>query len=376
MKIVHLANEVHNVGNGIVNMMVDLACTQAQAGHDVTVATSGGEFETLLERHGVRHVRLLQSRSIAKLPSMIAGFNRLLAQCDPDVVHAHMMTGALLARFCTLRRRYALITTVHNEFQRSASLMRYGDRVVAVSRAVAESMAKRGVPRERLTVVRNGTIGTPRFAGLPSASAVSPELAHPAIVTVAGMYRRKGIQDLLRAFARLTGRFPDAMLYLVGDGPDRAEMEALAQELGVAARTRFTGFVANPRAHLAESDVFVLASHREPGGLVLCEAREAGCAIVATHVDGNPEMLDDGEAGLLVPPANPEALANAIELLLTDRAARAALVARARHGIGSFHVRYVCDAYLAIYEQALETMRPGRVRARPAADVAADGAGR
>ncbi|MGH8778779.1 glycosyltransferase family 4 protein [Paraburkholderia sp.] len=376
MKIVHLANEVNNAGNGIVNMMVDLACTQAQAGHDVTVATSGGAFEMLLARYGVCHMRLAQSRSVVKLPSMIAGFNRLLSQCDPDVVHAHMMTGALIARFGTLRRRYALITTVHNEFQRSASLMRFGDRVVAVSRAVADSMAKRGVPRERLAVVRNGTIGTPRFADLPLASAVSPQLAHPAIVTVAGMYRRKGIQDLLRAFARLTGRFPDAVLYLVGDGPDRAEMETLAQELGIAARTRFTGFVANPRAHLAECDVFVLASHREPGGLVLCEAREAGCAIVATRVDGNPEMLDDGEAGLLVPPANPEALADAIELLLTDRAARAALVARARHGIGTFHVRHVCEAYMAIYEQALETVRPGSVKARPATDVVADGVGR
>ena len=358
MKIVHLANHAQNVGNGIVNMMVDLACMQAKAGHEVTVASSGGGFEALLEQYGVRHVLLPQSRQPLRLPAMLAGFNRLLAQCDPDVVHAHMMTGALIARFGAVRRRYVLITTVHNEFQKSASLMRFGDRVVAVSKSVAASMALRGVPEERLSVVRNGTIGTPRFAGVPIPA--SPQLARPSIVTVAGMYERKGIQDLLRAFAQLCERIPSAALYLVGDGPDRAVMETLAQELGIAHRAHFTGFVANPRAYLAEADVFVLASHKEPGGLVLCEAREAGCAIVATRVDGNPEMLDDGDAGLLVPPAAPQALADAIELLLTDQVAHATLAARARHNLETFHVEHVCDAYLSIYEQTLDACRPHR----------------
>ena len=351
MKIVHLANHAQNVGNGIVNMMVDLACMQARAGHEVTVATSGGGFETLLAQHGVRHVHVPQSRAPWRLPAMLAGFNRLLRQCDPDVVHAHMMTGTLIARFGVLRRRYVLVTTVHNEFQKSASLMRFGDRIVAVSKAVAASMAARGVAQERLSVVRNGTIGTPRFT---SAEPAAAHLARPSIVTVAGMYERKGIQDLLRAFAQLYEQFPTAALYLVGDGPDREAMEALARELGIAGRAHFTRFVANPRAHLAEADVFVLASHKEPGGLVLCEAREAGCAIVATHVDGNPEMLDDGKAGLLVPPASPAALAGAISLLLTDAAARAELVAQARSGLETFHVRHVCEAYLSIYEQTIE----------------------
>ncbi len=278
-----------------------------------------------------------------------------------------MMTGALLARFGTPRRRYALITTVHNEFQKSASLMRVGDRVVAVSEAVAASMARRGVPDERLSVVRNGTIGTPRLALAPMPA--SPVLARPSIVTVAGMYERKGIQDLLRAFALLRERLPNAALYLVGEGPDRPAMEALAQQLGIAEHAHFTGFVANPRAHLAEADVFVLASHREPGGLVLCEAREAGCAIVATHVDGNPEMLDDGEAGLLVPPASPEALAAAIELLLTDQAAREMLIARARRNLDTFGVQHVCDAYLSIYERTLDAFQPRGRAVTPARRV-------
>lgn len=356
MKIVHLANHVRNTGNGIVNMMIDLACLQADAGHEVTVASSGGGFEELLARHGVRHVVLRQAREPWRIPAMLAGFNRLIARIGPDVVHAHMMTGALLARFGSVRREYILVTTVHNEFQKSAWLMRFGDCVVAVSEAVGASMCRRGVPRQRIHVIRNGTIGTPRFAGVPMPA--SPALAHPNIVTVAGMSQRKGIQDLLRAFAQLGTRMPGVSLYLVGEGPDRQAMEALAEELGVAGQTHFTGFIANPRAYLAEADVFVLASHKEPGGLVLSEAREAGCAIVATRVDGNPEMLDGGEAGLLVPPAAPGALAAALEVLMKDEDARRTLARRARHNIASFSAAHVCEAYLSLYERTLEALGP------------------
>ncbi|WP_114814631.1 glycosyltransferase family 4 protein [Paraburkholderia kururiensis] len=403
MKIVHLANHAQNVGNGIVNMMVDLACVQARAGHEVTVATSGGGFEPLFARYGVRHVELRQSKTPWRVPAMLAGMRRLVAQTQPDVVHAHMMTGALMARLCTTRRRFALVTTVHNEFQKSATVMGVGDCVVAVSDAVAASMAARGIPAAKLAVVRNGTIGTPRFAadvatadsadagatadsGTAAQSAAPvlpagplPGVVRPSIVTVAGMYERKGIADLLRAFAMLCGqthRPVQPALYLVGDGPDRARMEALAATLGVADRAHFTGFMANPRAWLAQADVFVLASHREPGGLVLSEAREAGCAIVATNVDGNPEMLDRGEAGRLVPASDPEALAAAIGGLIDDAAARQALAARAREHLDVFSVTRVCADYLALYERTLEARRAGRARGAGTRAAASDAAAR
>lgn len=361
MKIIHLANHAQSIGNGIVNVMIDLACMQACAGHDVTVASAGGGFESLLARHGVRHVLLSQSPRPSRLPGMVAGFRRLVAQYDPDVVHAHMMTGALIARLSALRRRYVLITTVHNEFQRTATLMRVGDHVVAVSDAVALAMARRGIPQARLSVVRNGTIGTPRLAGIPVPAA--PRLAHPCVVTVSGMYERKGIGDLLHAFALLRKSVPDAVLYLVGDGPDRPALEALAQQLGVAGHAHFEGFVADPRAYLAQADVFALASHYEAAGLVLCEARETGRAIVATRVGGIPEMLDGGEAGLLVPPRDPVTLSETLGLLLTDRAAHAALAARATQNLDTFGVQRVSDGYLSIYERTLASCQPRRFAA-------------
>ncbi|MBC8636961.1 glycosyltransferase family 4 protein [Caballeronia sp. EK] len=359
MRIVHLANHAQTIGNGTVNMMVDLACMQARMGQDVVVASSGGGFEPLLRRHGITHVPLQQSRQPWRVPSMIAGFNRLIDRFDPEIVHAHMMTGALISRFGSMRRRFALVTTVHHELQKSASLVRAGDRMVAVSRAVAMDLQARGIDSARMSIVLNGAVGAPRLVCRPAAKPV--RLKHPNIVCVAGMYRRKGIADLLQAFALVREQsaserefMSEPHLYLVGDGPERASMEALAAELGIAEVAHFTGFVADARPYLASADIFALLSREDPGPLVIAEAREAGCAIVATRVGGIPEMLDDGAAGLLVTAGDIEQAAAKLRWLLLDRQARGQLAARARQNLQPLSVERVCGEYMAVYQQTLK----------------------
>lgn len=358
MRIVHLANHAQTIGNGTVNMMVDLACVQARMGQEVVVASSGGGFEPLLRRHGITHIPLQQSRQPWRVPSMIAGFNRLIDRFDPDIVHAHMMTGALISRFGSMRRRFALVTTVHHELQKSASLVRAGDRMVAVSRAVAEDLEARGIGPERMSIVLNGAVGAPRHVLRPVARPV--RLRHPNIVCVAGMYRRKGIADLLHAFALVREQsaherefLPEPHLYLVGDGPDRDSMEALAAELGIADGVHFTGFVADARPYFASADVFALLSRQDPSPLVIAEAREAGCAIVAARVGGIPEMLDDGAAGVLVPVGDPVQAAAKLRWLLIDGQARGQFAARARQNLQRLSVERVSGEYMAIYQHTL-----------------------
>ncbi|AET89432.1 glycosyl transferase [Burkholderia sp. SFA1] len=367
MRIVHLANHAQMIGNGTVNMMVDLACAQARMGQDVLVASSGGSFEPLLRRHGITHIPLQQSRQPWRVPSMIAGFNRLIDRFDPDIVHAHMMTGALISRFGSMRRRFALVTTVHHELQKSASLVRAGDRMVAVSRAVAMDLEARGIGPERLAVVLNGAVNAPRLVCRPAAKPV--RLRHPNIVCVAGMYRRKGIADLLSAFTLVREQaanerdfLPEPHLYLVGEGPDRGSLEALADRLGIAAVTHFTGFVPDARPYFANADVFALLSHQDPSPLVIAEAREAGCAIVATRVGGIPEMLDDGAAGVLVPAGDIMQAAEKLHWLLLDRPARAQFAARARQNLQPLSVERVSAEYMAIYQQTLAERDSMRLR--------------
>jgi glycosyltransferase involved in cell wall biosynthesis len=244
---------------------------------------------------------------------------------------------------------------VHNEFQKSAVLMGLGDRAIAVSDSVAHSMASRGVTSAKLRVVRNGPLDSTRTA--QRAASIPVTLQHPAIISVAGMYVRKGIAPLLDAFARVLEHQPYAHLYLIGDGPDRSTFEARARELGIAENVHFVGFQPDPRSYLRAADVFVLASFAEPFALVLAEAREAGLAIVATSVGGTPEALDGGEAGTLVPPGDSKALADALCGLLEDKILLSRARARASRNIEWLSVKRMHRETLRVY-QDLVTHRP------------------
>ena len=354
LRVLHLLNTVRETGNGIINTAVDLAWGQAQLGHVVHMASGGGEFEARLEGWGITHHELDQRRGAITLLRAGARLRGLLDSLQPDVVHAHMMTGAVLAR--TVRRSRArggplLVGHVHNVYQRSARLMAVADVVLCCGTAVRATMRARGVPDARLRVVLNGTVGSPR---LPAAETVTPAaLQHPAIVTVAGMNARKGIDELLAAFERIAPTHTAAQLYLVGDGPERARFEQVARAGAAAARVHFPGFKRDPMPFLRAADVFVLASRRESFPIVIGEARAAGCAIVATDVDGVRESLDDGRAGLLVPARDPAALAAAIDRLLTDDALRARQAAAARVGLEHYRVQRMVAETLALYREFL-----------------------
>ena len=350
LRILHLLNTVRETGNGIINTAIDLAWGQARCGHAVHIASAGGEFETRLAAWGITHHALDQRRGPVTLVRAAGRLRGLLRELRPDVVHAHMMTGAVLARMVRRPRARGgplLVGHVHNVYQRSARLMALADVVLCCGTAVAETMRARGIPPARLRVVLNGTVGTPR---LPAAATVAPAaLSRPAIVTVAGMNTRKGIDELLQAFERVAARHAEAHLYLVGDGPERARFEVIARAGAAPSRVHFTGFLRDPMPHLRAADVFVLASRRESFPIVIGEARAAGCAIVATDVDGVRESLDGGRAGVLVPARDPVALADAIDRLLGDPTLRARQAAAAREGLEHYRVERMVGETVALY---------------------------
>jgi glycosyltransferase involved in cell wall biosynthesis len=346
-----------------MNVAVDLACLQAIGGHSVFFASAGGSYVDLITEHGVSHLNLDQQwRRPAMLIQALFRLRSIVEQTSPDIVHAHMMTGAMLAAATRFTSHFQLITTVHNEFQRSSILMGVGDRVIAVSTAVAEHLQRRWLPDRKIRVVRNGPLGSPRRRP-PADGTATATLARPAIVTLAGMYHRKGIGELIAAFSQVGEDLANASLYLIGDGPDRAEFEARARATRYADRIHFLGFCREPAPLLAQADVFVLASRKDPMPLVIAEAREAGCAIVATNVDGIPEGLDHGQAGILVPPRDPDALAAAIIGLLTNPSELAAWRQRARSNLGWLHVERTAVETMRVYEEALgsATRPPQRV---------------
>jgi glycosyltransferase involved in cell wall biosynthesis len=231
--------------------------------------------------------------------------------------------------------------------------MGFADRVITVSKAVVNSMERRGIPRQKLRLVPNGTLGSPRNRNIQDYQSLP--LQHPAITTVAGMYTRKGIRELITAFISIAEDFPQAHLYLVGDGPDRYKFEKIAQSTLFSDRIHFEGFQPEPQRYMLETDIFVLASHCESFGLVLIEAREAGCAIIASDVDGIPETLDNRQAGVLVPPQDSQALAIALTQLLSDPKNLHKWKNYARQNLDRFNAARVNRETLAVYQELIKS---------------------
>ncbi|MEI6442842.1 MAG: glycosyltransferase family 4 protein [Nostocales cyanobacterium ELA583] len=363
MRIIHILNHVQEIGNGIVNVAVDLACLQSQSGDDVAVISAGGGYEKLLNQFGVKHYEVNQNRQLITMIKAAVSYRAILQEFQPDIVHAHMMTGVVLGRSLRWENKYILVATVHNEFQRSSVLMGLADRVIAVSKAVKNSMVQRGIPEQKLRVICNGTLGSPRtrkISDYQPLSLHSPAIAKRSvgIATVAGMYKRKGITELIAAFEEVAENFPQVHLYLVGNGPDKQLFESQAQATAVSNRIHFEGFQPEPQRYLLACDIFVLASHRDPCPLVLSEAREAGLAIVATQVDGIPEALDHGKAGLLVPAQDSNQLAKALMELLSNADTLQEWKRRSQENLEWLNVSRVHQETLAVYEELEITESP------------------
>ena len=197
MIILHLCNECAGEGNGIVNVALDLACKQAQAGHSVHFASSGGSFAKLLDQHQVQHHYIGQLwRQPFQLILGLFRLRSLVRNLRPDIVHVHMMTGAAMAwcgRALVGFGEFRLVSTVHNEWRRTANLMGLADVVIVASNSGRALALKRGIPESKIRVVPNGPLGTPRRAFTArtkaqtlSRSGVNGSANQTLIITIAG----------------------------------------------------------------------------------------------------------------------------------------------------------------------------------------------
>ncbi len=194
----------------------------------------------------------------------------------------------------------------------------------AVSETTADDLARRGIPRARITVIRPG-VDTRWYTPAPEERSPTPLFAY-----VGRLKRYKGVDLVLRAFARIGA--PDAQLLIAGTGDDRARLERLARSLDLGTRARFLGFISeeDKRALLRRSWAVVYASPKEGWGLTNVEAGACGTPAIASNSPGLRESVRHGVTGLLVPHGDVAALAGALDALARDPARVAALGGAAR----------------------------------------------
>jgi glycosyltransferase involved in cell wall biosynthesis len=336
-----------NSGNGIANVVADLAIEQARLGHTVSVASSGGSYVELLTAHGVQHheieFRVRRPRAILRAYLNLA---RAVRETDAELLHSHTLTPTVLGRLILRRPRPRLVATVHNEYQHGVGLMLLADLIVGVSEAVSAAMKSRGARASRVRTIRNGVLGTTRRQ--PPSASETPKLPASSIVTVGAVSRRKGADVLVAAFRLLADRFRDTHLYFVGNVDWMDPVDACRGETW-GSRVHFVGFDPQPQRYLSEATVFVLPSREDPFPLALLEALGAGVPCIGSDVDGIPEALAFGDAGLLVRVEDPSDLAEKLAVLLGDPERRAALGDAARRRAAGFTVvdmaRHYLDAY-------------------------------
>jgi glycosyltransferase involved in cell wall biosynthesis len=363
----------------------------ASRGYETTLVTgrvgpNEGSMEYVAEEAGAHpvYVDALQ-RNLSPLDDLIALANlvRLIWKIRPQVLHTHTAKAGAVGRAAALlavgARPRVVVHTYHGHvltgyFSKRLSraflgvertLARFTSALIAVSPEVRDDLVRLGVaPASKFAVVRLGLDLERRIDAAEGArEQVRSELGvgdgQFLVAWLGRMTEIKRVDDLIRVFADLRARAVDAVLVLVGDGPNRHELELLTARLGVAEFVRFTGFRGDVGGVFRASDVVALTSANEGTPVSLIEALAAGCAVVTTDVGGAADVVDRGAAGVLVPSGDLEAFADRLEELAHSPERRRTLgEAGRRHVVARYSVDRLVDDIDELYRSLLGS-RPG-----------------
>jgi glycosyltransferase involved in cell wall biosynthesis len=332
------------------NQVLLAAAGMAARGHAVAVACKAGGALEARARAASLDVHPLPFGGDFS-PRAAFGLARLAARFRPDVVHAH--DPHAVAATLVVRRPRVASRRVDFPVRGFASRFKYARcaRIVAVSRAVAEVLARDGVDKGRLRLVYEGVPDrSPRPDGRAALRALGVPEGALVVGNVAALTDHKDHSTLLAAVARVVARVPRAFFVIVGDGERRAELEADAIARNLRAHVALAGFRDDLDALIPAFDVFCLSSKMEGLGTSLLDAMCFARPIVATAAGGIPEAVEDGVTGRVVPVQDSAALADALAATLADPGARARMGAagRARYE-ARFSADRMVEATLAVY---------------------------
>jgi glycosyltransferase involved in cell wall biosynthesis len=363
VKVLHV-HKVTGVGGSERHLLALLPALRAAGvdarflGLDVE-GTDAARMYAELDRAGVppAHVRC----TVDVNPRMARDVIRAVRRERPDLLHTHLVHGDVYGALASVATGVPVVSSRHNDDRYLLGPYRFVDRVVArrerrviaISDAVRRFLERAGLPAGKLVTVHYGLDDLPTAPSERSPAEAGIPDGAPLALAIGRLTAQKDHATLLRAFARVREDHPEARLAILGIGPLERETRALVGELGLDASVVLPGRL-EIRDWLERADVMVHTSRWEGFGIVLLEAMLAALPIVATRVSAVPEIVADGESGLLVDPGDVGGVAAALDALLRDPARARALgdegrrIARER-----FSVQRMTEATVAVYEQAL-----------------------
>ena len=367
LRILHVYKDYFPVLGGIENHVKLLAEHQAAQGHEVTVLVTSPGPRTMVEvLNGVQVIKAARLATVASTPLSLS-LPWQLSRQRPDLTHLHFPYPVGEMAHYLLGRGWRAVLTYHSDVVRQANLLRFYaplmrrllrrvQRIIVSSPSYLESSAVLREFRYKCQVVPYG-IERARFLAASAEQGLAIRARYgggPLILFVGVLRYYKGLHYLLEAMPQIPAR-----LLIVGDGPMRGALQAQASALRLGDKVIFAGRVADEElpAYYRAADVFVLpASERsEAFGLVQLEAMTSGLPVVSTELGTGTSFVNlHGESGLVVPPKDPVALAQAINALLGDEPLRRRLGEGAKARSALFTVERMLAGIAEVYTQALQ----------------------
>ena len=355
--------------HGGMESHVETLCRELRGDVEVKVLVSADGRHTTRETvDGVDVTRIGTLATLASA-SVNPGMARAIRNARADVVHFHHPNPTGVLSYLASGRRGPLVVTYHSDIIRQRVMgalfspvlhrfLQHADAIIASSPDYARSSPVLRAHAERVRVVPFGIRTEPFDKADADEAARLRERYGPRVVLAVGrLVYYKGFDYLVRAMAAVDGH-----LVVLGDGPLRASLQALAAGAGVADRVTFAGSVPRLAPYYHAADVFALpaVARSEAFGLVQLEAMAAGLPVVNTRIDsGVPFVSRDGESGITVPPADARALAGALGHLLDAPAVRRRLGEGARERVRrEFSLEGMVSRTLALYHEAAGTAAP------------------
>ena len=350
---------------GAETTIVDLANNLNHEKFDVTVCTiesTNPLAERLSNEVKFRSIKAKQKESI----STTAKFFNVVRRESPDILQSFLTYANTVTPYASLLTPDTKVLTGiravpenPNPFieRLERSGLKRSDCVVSNSKAGKQYGINRGINPDKIRVIPNGR-DIKKYSTAPPASDIDEfrgSSISKIVGTVGRLIERKGHADLLEAWPNVLKVHPNSKLVITGDGPERSRLEAKSKQLGVSESVKFTGTRSDVPSVLAALDVFVFPSHYEglPGALI--EAMAAGLPIVCTPVDGNSELVSDGESGLYSDVRCPDQLSNRlIEVLSDNDLARRLADSAQNRAKNRYSLEIMVENFSSLYhEQAL-----------------------
>lgn len=305
-------------------------------------------------------------------PGLPGRLTRRFRDLQPDLVHTHLIHADLYGLPAAARAGVPFaVSARHNDdaFRYNPLVkwvnrraMRHAQRVVVISHALARFVVEvEGIDPARVVTVHYGFEAPPPDPEARRTARLTLGYTDELLVGVFGrLVRQKGVDVLLDAFAAVQPRQPEARLIVIGDGPLRADLEKQTYDLGLDGVVRFTGWIEQARRLMPACDVIVVPSRWEGFGLVTLEAMGHARPLIASRTSALPEIVIDGDTGVLVPPEDSVALAAAIDALLSDKhKAETYGMAGYKRLVCDFSIEKMVEATLNVYHDVIKSAGAG-----------------